>query len=1092
MLQRSPQVQTLCKASRGLPAILLAAASGCSGEASPELSATTDLYALVETVPGAHFYPPLGPTPVFSGVFRPALTDRLAIELVATPASGEAEVVARFDGASTPRLVELGLHEIYLVDVPAAAYFTNPALSYRFRVMYGTYELGFSDLSGRVFEVLTVLPNLRVGVKVRVEQQAVDRDGDGLLDPDDLCPTVADPSNTPPGDELCDGRDNNCDGTVDEGACNRGDGSAPEHAARSCSHIFQGGYATGDGYYWIDLDGEGGELEPEAHYCDMTLDGGGFVLVARASDTNGAGGDYEFSAAFGARSLLGLGFSGGTAEDPQYTRDLAPLLGPGAHSVDLQYVCYDRRSPATTRYWSVARGLEAGDLRSRLSAPNPDFLLTSVPIENADGVAFTGSYAFFAREIVGGTVSCGNTFAGQSGMKPSCGQSGQGVMSPRGVWMLTHYAGYNYTEVTSCGGVAGNVLPHYAGEVRIRVHSCDDALMSGGESDVDCGGRCADCAVGRTCNTDDDCESFACESGLCAPPSCEDGRRNGGEVSVDCGGPCDDHCERRSCATILGSGLSVGSGEYWVDGDGLGPALPVRADCDMETDGGGWTLVGRASDTNGAGGDYELGAALGAHSILGTTFSGGQPSDPQYILALGTAIPVGASQVELQYSCYDRRDRAGTYYWTKGTGLPVGELLASLSPDNPDLLRSGVRLVNMDGDVTPSGYFAVFGREQAGSISCGNTHAGQSGFKASCSQGGQGVLSPRSVWLLTHYSGFNYSEVTSCGPRAGSVLPYFSGEVRFREQNCTDGIQAGGETGVDCGGACAGCADGGACGVASDCASRVCEAGVCQAPTCADGVANGDETSIDCGGGCSTDCPALTCATLLSSGRSHGSGEYDVDPDGAGPGGTLRVYCDMETDGGGWTLVARASDTNGAGGDYELRAAFGAVGMLNRTFSGGAPGSAQYILGLDSAIPAASSSFDLQFYCYDARNPAATRFWATARGLSRGDFLSRVGVANPDFLLTGVRVDNADGVSSTTANLAVLGREQAGSTSCGNTHAGQLGIKYSCSQGGQTVMSPRGVWFLTHYLSYGYSEVTSCGGAAGSVLPYYVGEIRFR
>nr|VFK29016.1 MAG: Fibrinogen beta and gamma chains, C-terminal globular domain [Candidatus Kentron sp. MB]VFK29539.1 MAG: Fibrinogen beta and gamma chains, C-terminal globular domain [Candidatus Kentron sp. MB]VFK74820.1 MAG: Fibrinogen beta and gamma chains, C-terminal globular domain [Candidatus Kentron sp. MB] len=35
------------------------------------------------------------------------------------------------------------------------------------------------------------------------------------------------------------------------------------------------------------------------------------------------------------------------------------------------------------------------------------------------------------------------------------------------------------------------------------------------------------------------------------------------------------------------------------------------------------------------------------------------------------------------------------------------------------------------------------------------------------------------------------------------------------------------------------------------------------------------------------------------------SGVYSIDPDGAGPIDPLEVFCDMETDGGGWTLVAR-------------------------------------------------------------------------------------------------------------------------------------------------------------------------------------------
>lgn len=46
---------------------------------------------------------------------------------------------------------------------------------------------------------------------------------------------------------------------------------------------------------------------------------------------------------------------------------------------------------------------------------------------------------------------------------------------------------------------------------------------------------------------------------------------------------------------------------------------------------------------------------------------------------------------------------------------------------------------------------------------------------------------------------------------------------------CTDGVQNGDETGVDCGGSCTSCGG---------------------TPNCSDGIQNGDETGIDCGGSC--------------------------------------------------------------------------------------------------------------------------------------------------------------------------------------------------------------------------------------------------
>ena len=73
---------------------------------------------------------------------------------------------------------------------------------------------------------------------------------------------------------------------------------------------------------------------------------------------------------------------------------------------------------------------------------------------------------------------------------------------------------------------------------------------------------------------------------------------------------------------------------------------------------------------------------------------------------------------------------------------------------------------------------------------------------------------------------------------------------------CSDGIQNGSETDVDCGGGtCPTCANGKHCIAGSDCASHVCTGGVCQAATCSDGVKNGNETGVDCGGGTCPTCP---------------------------------------------------------------------------------------------------------------------------------------------------------------------------------------------------------------------------------------------
>ncbi len=74
---------------------------------------------------------------------------------------------------------------------------------------------------------------------------------------------------------------------------------------------------------------------------------------------------------------------------------------------------------------------------------------------------------------------------------------------------------------------------------------------------------------------------------------------------------------------------------------------------------------------------------------------------------------------------------------------------------------------------------------------------------------------------------------------------------------CTDGVQNGDETGVDCGGSacppCATCTDGIQNGdeTGVDCGGSACP----PCATCTDGIQNGDETGVDCGGSACPPCP---------------------------------------------------------------------------------------------------------------------------------------------------------------------------------------------------------------------------------------------
>ena len=76
-----------------------------------------------------------------------------------------------------------------------------------------------------------------------------------------------------------------------------------------------------------------------------------------------------------------------------------------------------------------------------------------------------------------------------------------------------------------------------------------------------------------------------------------------------------------------------------------------------------------------------------------------------------------------------------------------------------------------------------------------------------------------------------------------------------------------------------------------------------------------------------TSIPA-SCTEILLNGDSVGDGVYTIDP--AQNGNDLSVYCDMTTDGGGWTLVGYGADSNLAG---QLTVANGVYNPTSRTGS---------------------------------------------------------------------------------------------------------------------------------------------------------------
>jgi hypothetical protein len=107
-------------------------------------------------------------------------------------------------------------------------------------------------------------------------------------------------------------------------------------------------------------------------------------------------------------------------------------------------------------------------------------------------------------------------------------------------------------------------------------HFCGSAACT----DVDCGGACGPCAVGKRCLVDGDCLSFACDAATttCVANQCLDHRQDGDETDADCGGgtcrgcalgqACllDEDCANQACDTLTLRCISNQCADHRLDG----------------------------------------------------------------------------------------------------------------------------------------------------------------------------------------------------------------------------------------------------------------------------------------------------------------------------------------------------------------------------------------------------------------------------------------------------------------------------------------------------------------------------------------------
>ncbi len=376
--------------------------------------------------------------------------------------------------------------------------------------------------------------------------------------------------------------------------------------------------------------------------------------------------------------------------------------------------------------------------------------------------------------------------------------------------------------------------------------TCSDGVKNGTETDVDCGGSCAKtCDLTKACKVGKDCASSYCDTGKCALA--------------------------KDCSQLLSATPGLPDGKYDVDLDGAGTLQPIKVQCDMTTEGGGWMLVLNylhKGGTNPATAVLTTSLPVIGSTTLGTDESAVAASWGHAGNALMTALTFDEMRFFGKTANHGRvidfvtsSPNTITYVRT-GTGSMIQVFDPKYTRGLPGRVDSTLPLhvaSNTRGATANKGNDALTEEAIIGASAIGNPNSNPALW---------GIKGETTVWAV--------DDDTSVGATKDTYH-----QVWVRKTGCGDTVKNLGEADVDCGGtsACGGCAATKACTKDSDCKSGACTGNACAATL------------------------ATSCKTLLAAHPTLKSGVYTIDPDGNGSIAPFDAYCDMAFDSGGWTMV---------------------------------------------------------------------------------------------------------------------------------------------------------------------------------------------
>lgn len=379
------------------------------------------------------------------------------------------------------------------------------------------------------------------------------------------CQTETEPDPTPTDsvDDTATGTDSDsgtavaptCDDGVqngDELGVDCGGSCDPCPLAHDCAELLAADGSLPSGTYPVDVDGAGA-LPAMTVQCDMTTDGGGWMLVLHYLRQAGTTPPVSVLT-----TSLPLG-GGSFGEDGSLTPETWGHAGNallsalrvgemrffGRTSEDERVIDFITRSPQAIAYAQTGKGSMAEAFSAGYTRPGPERNHTSLPLfvhqTNRGATADQGDLALTVAPLYGASTIDGPEAWWQIGTDGKLWAADQ-------TWDEAYSHDLEFA-------------------VWVRPEVCADGVRDLTESDVDCGGVCGGCAAEAACDDGSDCLSGACVDGTCGA----------GLAS--------------SCLELQGSGVTE---------DGVYTLSLADEDfdvyCDMTFDGGGWTMILSTAD----------------------------------------------------------------------------------------------------------------------------------------------------------------------------------------------------------------------------------------------------------------------------------------------------------------------------------------------------------------------------------------------------------------------------------------------------------------------------------------------------------------